>query len=124
MSDRKAVTARVGRNIKRAMKGRAAIDVSRAVGAHPTQISEWTNGRKLPELPGLLAVAVGLGVSLDTLVRGINAVYDRAAQHARSTDLDEKEAILLATWNAIRENNPVEAEAYLAQFVTRVNTMV
>lgn len=63
----------------RKARGLNQSELAERIGLSMNSVSEWERGVREPKLPGLLALADGLGLTLDELVRG-----DLATALARS----------------------------------------
>jgi transcriptional regulator with XRE-family HTH domain len=81
-----------------------------AVGVLQTQVSDWENRGRIPNLENLVKLAKGLGTSIDELIEGFDHEYDRlvAARSCKAASAKpveagaEHEQVSLAAEEAIR----------------------
>jgi transcriptional regulator with XRE-family HTH domain len=83
----------IGRNIRQAreaagygakMQGKCA-DL---IGVRQPRLSDWERGRFIPEITNLLLIARVIGVTIDSLVAGVDADYDIAADARRRSEME------------------------------------
>lgn len=81
---KRTVGASIG--VARRRRGLSQRSLAESVGANAGQISDWENGRYLPGLASLVAIARTLAVTLDYLVLGEQGLEDRFAALERRFD--------------------------------------